>query len=250
MIDKFVAAMRAERLSEQTVSAYRQSVQAFLDDHKELSQETYDLWLMNSVDYAPATVRLRMAALRKYAEFVGVEIDFRKKPKMRKKIPTATSKDIRDALLGALRNEAHKLAVLLMSELGLRVSEACSLRWDDVDLSSMTLVVVRKGGNQQVVPIMGEMLTAALRGAKRKNELVLGGASRKAVGNAIARAGKAVGVRAHPHSLRHGFAVDACKNGAGMGPIQQMLGHSNMATTSRYLEGLQMDADELRKALQ
>lgn len=249
-LDAFIASMRVERLSEKTIETYGLAVRLFLDDHGELTQETYDLWKMHSAQYAPATVRMRMSALARFAEFVGVEIALGKKPKAHKEIPVATTAEQRDRLVAAMRSKAHKLAVLLMGELGLRVSEACSLKWDDVDLEQQTLVVVRKGGKHQVLPIMGDKLADALRTADRKGEFVLGGVDRNDVGAAIRRAAKNVGIDAHPHSLRHGWAVNACRRGVGVGPIQQMLGHSNIATTSRYLEGLQMGADELRKALQ
>jgi site-specific recombinase XerD len=42
--------------------------------------------------------------------------------------------------------------------------------------------------------------------------------------------------RVHPHALRHSFAAEMASEGVPMNVIQKALGHSSLATTSRYLD--------------
>jgi integrase len=249
-VAEFVSHLRAEQLSPRTIETYASFMERYLEAYSELTQESYDQWRSDAAEYSSSTIRQRVSCLSKYAELSGITIDVGRLPKMHKEIPVAVSVDDRDRIISVMRTERHRLAVLLMSELGLRVSEACSLRWDDVDMDRAELTVIRKGGAQSRLPILGDMLMPALRGAlrKRKNEYVLEGINRKAVKEAVARAATKAGVEAHPHAFRHGFAVNSAKRGVTVAALSKMLGHKSMQTTMRYLDGLTMGVDELRGA--
>lgn len=249
-VQQFVSALQAEKLSPRTIETYTAFMERYLEAYGELTQESYEQWRSDATEYSSSTIRQRVSCLLKYAELAGLSIDVGKLPKIRKEIPIAVSTDDRDRIIGVMRTERHRLAVLLMSELGLRVSEACSLRWSDVDMDRAELTVVRKGGAQSRLPILGDMLMPALRGAlrKRKNEYVLEGVGREAVKEAVARAAEKAGVEAHPHAFRHGFAVNSAKRGVTVAALSKMLGHKSVQTTMRYLDGLTMGVDELRGA--
>jgi site-specific recombinase XerD len=49
----------------------------------------------------------------------------------------------------------------------------------------------------------------------------------------------------YPHALRHSFATDLQRRGASVEEIKEMLGHKNIATTERYLHGLDGHLEEL-----
>jgi len=249
-VGNFASALKMERLSDRTIECYVDTIGRFLDEYGELTQETYDRWRESADKLASSTIRQRMSIISKYADFIGVTIDLGKQPKIHREIPIAVTQQQCGQIIDAMKNQKHRVAVWLMSELGLRVGEVCSLKWEDVDLSNKTITVTRKGGNRQTLPILGEILLSALSRIERKNEYVLGGLTRKGVSSAVRRACEKVGINAHPHAFRHGFSVKAAKQGVAIPYIQQMLGHSSVTTTSRYLAGLQTNAEELRSVFE
>ncbi len=142
----------------------------------------------------------------------------------------------------------------LLYATGLRVGELVSLDWPDVDLKARVLRVLGKGGKERMVPF-GAPAAAALdawlkdwdgivrppAGGGRDEEPVFlsqGGRrlSDRSVRRIIDRYTAAAGVPAgvHPHTLRHTFATHMLEEGADLRTIQELLGHSSLATTQRY----------------
>jgi site-specific recombinase XerD len=132
---------------------------------------------------------------------------------------------------------------------GLRVSEVCSLHLQSASSDGATLRVMGKGSKERIVPLsapareaVGEWLSVRREVADESsgNALFLS-ARGKPVGRrdvarlldeACARAGISGGT--HPHALRHSFATHLMDNGADTRSIQELLGHSDAATTQRY----------------
>ena len=140
---------------------------------------------------------------------------------------------------------------------GLRVGELMSLDWRDLDLAARVLRVVGKGGKERMVPF-GRQAAAALRDWLQEWEQVRaetapasdgdgdgepvflnyrGGrlsarSVRRLLDRYVAAAALAAGV--HPHTLRHTFATHLLEGGADLRAIQELLGHSSLATTQRY----------------
>ncbi len=156
-----------------------------------------------------------------------------------------------DATNEALVQRDRALLELLYAT-GLRVGELVSLDWNDLDLSARVLRVMGKGGKERMVPF-GRQAAEALRGwlqvwdeVRRENpagegEPVLlnhrgGRLSDRSVRRLVDRytqlAGLPQGV--HPHTLRHTFATHLLEQGADLRTIQELLGHSSLATTQRY----------------
>ena len=151
---------------------------------------------------------------------------------------------------------------------GLRVSEACGLDVDDIEVDgARTYVRVRqgKGRKDRTVPVGGKARAALdAYAAQRTMRLV---AARKGQGSApaagaalfVSRRGLRLGPRAvrrlltrreqvtgtprvSPHALRHSFATHLLGEGADLRAIQEMLGHSSLRTTQRYAH---VDIDHL-----
>lgn len=130
---------------------------------------------------------------------------------------------------------------------GLRVSEAVSLDWSDLDLSQGWLQVVGKGGKSRRVPLGGQAVLA-LEAWRLGSEREMGpntpvflnrGGTRltaRSVARILTKCVVAAGVSQglSPHGLRHSFATHLLAAGADLRAIQEMLGHASLSTTQRY----------------
>jgi site-specific recombinase XerD len=146
-----------------------------------------------------------------------------------------------------LRNRA---LVVVMWRAGLRVSEALALFPKDVDAKAGTVAVLHgKGDKRRTVAMDPEAFAVLERWLDRRGELGIagrspvfctlkGGALRTSYVRAwLGRVAKKAGLekRIHAHGLRHTFAVELMREGVPLNVISAALGHSNLATTSRYL---------------
>jgi integrase/recombinase XerC len=132
---------------------------------------------------------------------------------------------------------------------GIRVSELVGLNLEDIDYSRKILRVTGKGNKQRMVPFSdpaNDALASWVRNARSQFENEMSG-------NAllINSRGKRVGVRqvyalvagllsetavgvAGPHALRHSAATHLLDGGADLRAVQELLGHSSLATTQIY----------------
>ena len=145
------------------------------------------------------------------------------------------------------RNHGRDRTMLtLMYRHGLRVTEAVSLRWEQVDLKTGLLHVNRlKNGEPSTHPLRGPELRQ-LRQLRRDYPegpyLFLsergGPMTSSNVRKMIAKAGEAAGLPfpVHPHMLRHACGYKLANDGHDTRAIQHYLGHKNIKHTVRYTE--------------
>lgn len=151
---------------------------------------------------------------------------------------------------GARRGTRDRALLELLYACGLRVTEAATLRLEQVDLETGCVRVLGKGGKERVVPL-GRPAGAALRDylETERERLVRGrrspfvfvragghALSRQAIWKIVKRRAAAAGVRlpTSPHTLRHSFATHLLAGGADLRVVQTLLGHSDVATTQVY----------------
>ncbi len=138
----------------------------------------------------------------------------------------------------------------LLYATGIRVSELCGLDIDDVDEGRRTIRVLGKGAKERVVPygVPAGRAVGLWRGAGRgvlardmsAAALFLGARggrldprmARRVVHARIAAAGSVPDMG--PHGLRHTAATHLLEGGADLRSVQEMLGHSSLATTQIY----------------
>lgn len=163
---------------------------------------------------------------------------------------TAAYQDPEDAAL-KLRDSAM---VELLYAAGLRVSELVGLDWEAVDRSGRVVRVHGKGGKERMVPFgrpAAEALGAwagawdGVRGrrppARAEDDPVFlnyrgGRLSARSVRRVLDRYVRTTELSGdlHPHTLRHTFATHLLEGGADLRAIQELLGHSSLATTQKY----------------
>ena len=139
---------------------------------------------------------------------------------------------------------------------GARVSEACGLDIDDIDMNQGLVRLFGKGSKERIVPVGRTALEAVrtyLDDGARQGLIPQGGrsgADRRAVfltnsGRRLNRqkawdivrtAGVRAGLRGElsPHALRHTCATHMLEHGADLRIVQEMLGHASISTTQVY----------------
>jgi integrase/recombinase XerD len=173
-------------------------------------------------------------------------------PRMWQLIPEVLTVPEVEMLLNApdssMRAGARDRAVLqVIYASGLRVSEVCGLNLYDVD--EQVVRVRGKGGKERVVPIAKTAVLAidyylihyrTSSEDKKESPLFLSDRGKRIdrghVWKRVKFYAKRVGITKEisPHTLRHSFATHLLENGADLRVIQEMLGHSSIATTDRY----------------
>lgn len=176
-------------------------------------------------------------------------------PKLGSRLPKAISVEQVSALLAATDGDEvadlrDKALLELMYATGARVSEAVGLNVDDV-VDADVVRLTGKGSKQRIVPL-GSYARAAIdaylvrarpilsakgratpalflgmRGARLSRQnvwLIIRAAAEKAQ----------LGVEVSPHTLRHSFATHLLAGGADVRVVQELLGHSSVATTQIY----------------
>ena len=160
-----------------------------------------------------------------------------------------TGHEIERLMAAARQNRyGHRDATMILVGFrhGLRASEVVDLRWDQVDFNRAVLHVRRvKGGTPSVHPLGGSEMRALRRlqrasGASAFVFVSERGAPFTTAGFArmVERAALAagLGLKAHPHMLRHACGYALANAGHDTWAIQAYLGHRNIQHTVRYTE--------------
>jgi integrase/recombinase XerD len=133
----------------------------------------------------------------------------------------------------------HALICLLLLN-GLRVSEACAARIDDLGASRghVTLRIRRKAGREATIPLAAPTAAAvtATVGDRTTGRLLLDAADRPLDRHDAARivARRSELPATHPHALRHTFVTSALDADASLRDVQDAAGHADPRTTRRY----------------
>lgn len=155
-----------------------------------------------------------------------------------------------------LLNLHHYLCLfLLLYGSGLRVSEACSLEWKNIDFFQRVLRIRGKGQKERLVsfPSFLKVELEFLKNQSSNHQTSIWGDQSLNTRTAyewIRKLGIEVGLlkNLHPHALRHSFATHLLSGGANLRHLQELLGHSSLTATQKYTHiALQQVADMLEK---
>lgn len=287
-LEQFEAWLREQDRSPVTVRGYMADLRAFAawfeqTNGKALGVEEvtpadvreYRGWLQAVKRAGAATVRRHLMALRAYCRW-GVETErIDRDPTARVKLPREETlspgwlakqeqyrllREAERAVSAADTPTRRRLAVrdralvVFLLNTGLRIAEACALRWEDVQLGERSgWVVVRsgKGSKSRKVPLNAEVRRAmrALEecegGIGAVFDLTPSGAYRR-----LAEMGRRAGVEVHPHTLRHTLAKNLVDAGVGLHEVAALLGHSSLNTTRVYVTPGERDLERAMRMLE
>lgn len=169
-----------------------------------------------------------------------------------RKIPEVLSVDEVTRLLQSAGCLKYKAALGVAYGAGLRASEVCHLTTPDIDSKRMVLRVEQGKGKRDryaiLSPVLLELLRAWWREGRARRQLLPGGwvfpgqnpvnpLSTRSLNRIFHQAVDAAKIdkRVSLHSLRHAFATHLLEAGTDIVVIQQLLGHTSIRSTLRYL---------------
>ncbi|MCH9620710.1 MAG: Tyrosine recombinase XerC [Chlamydiia bacterium] len=246
-------------LSKHTANSYISDLNLYeevsLKSCEEITFNTLSQFLkiLRQKGYAPSSITRAVISLRVYQKYLfltgkrksGSDL-FLETPKCWQLIPEVLSQKEVNQLLSGSDNTYDQVIAELIYACGLRVSEVCGL--DIIDLGKDTLFVKGKGEKNRIVPIAKQTKEKILRylkleGRKQKADTPLflskrgKRISRQEIWSAIKSLAKEKGITKNvfPHTLRHSYATHMLEQGADLRVIQELLGHSSITTTERYV---------------
>ena len=169
-------------------------------------------------------------------------------PRVSEHVPVYLSEEMAQKLITAADTPWTKAAVVLLLSTGIRRSEAVGITLDDIDLEKRQLLIRGKGDKERVVPLTDQVVEAIqaylpyrtktqsrhLFVSAWKGHPIHGRCINRMLKIVIEKAGLA-GQGITPHKLRHTFATHLIRNGVDIRTVQELLGHSEIETTARYL---------------
>ena len=265
MIKAYVDYMIGEQKSSNTITAYSKDVRQMLDciGKPEASITYADLlsWKSSISCMASASVNRKIVAVSGYFKFLhDVEI-IKSNPaanlksvKVHNKEKLPMSREDICKMLNACSSNRQKAMLYTLGTTGMRVSELTGLTYKQYrDRIGNQIVITGKGNKQRVVflnPETVEAINLYIRTERKANRwasdcdyLFASAQGGKVDANNFDKTLKALARKAgiknadevSAHTFRHSFACILSENGTSMDVIRDLLGHSSLAVTSRYL---------------
>lgn len=283
-ITEFINFLRIERnASPNTVSSYfsdLQSYSQFLQDSNiskitKVSTANIFLYLskLQQDAIAPASSARKLTSIRMFHKFLVQEgycdsnpasvIDF---PKLTRYLPTTLNQTEIEKILelpdiSDVKGLRDRAMLEFLYATGVRVSELLNMEARNLFLEQGYIRAIGKGNKERIVPIGGQAIHFVelylnkarpdiAKPLKSKSILFLnmrgGKLSRMGFWKILSYYANLAGIqkKVSPHTFRHSFATHLIEGGADLRAVQEMLGHSDIATTQIYTH---LDRDYLKE---
>jgi integrase/recombinase XerC len=257
------------RLSPATLGNYQRAIHLLLGFQRdtpikflEAAQVRRHVAMLHSKGLAPRTLALVLSAWRGWFRWLARHRGFGanpvlgvRAPKADKPLPKALSVESAQQLLASSKEdsvlEKRDLAMFeLLYSSGLRLAELVALDVADgrLDLAHGEVTVTGKGSKTRTVPVgakareaLAAWMAARATLVRPDEKALFVGARGKRISPAVVGARLAawarrrgLGVRVHPHMLRHSFATHLLQSSQDLRAVQEMLGHASISTTQVY----------------
>jgi integrase/recombinase XerD len=211
---------------------------------------------------AAASIKLEAVAIRIFFRFLVARkflerdpAEFVAIPRIERYLPDTLNVPEIEKLLAVIRDSdplgrRNRAIIELLYACGLRISELCNARLENIDLDERLIRVTGKGNKTRLVPVGAKAVEAlrhyidserpALVRSRSGAEVFLSVRGRKLtpqrVWQIVKYYARLAGIESnlYPHLLRHSFATHLLSNGADLRIIQELLGHADISTTQIY----------------
>ncbi len=270
ILTKFLTNQEVIGNTKETIAYYKKRIGYFISyiDDKDINSVTlddynsYTLNLKNKItakgtNLSSATIKTTLNATKIFLKFAfdngymqeNVYTHIKPYKQVKKAIVVLSSEEISTLLnsqneftIIGLRN---LLAISLMLDAGLRVSEVVNLNVNDINKELGVIKVFGKGQKERLVPLTDSIkkyydkyifLTSNFEGALFKDFTTGSRITTSGISQILRRIKKENGfARLHPHFLRHTFATLFLVNGGDPVHLQIILGHTTLYMTEQYL---------------
>ena len=263
VLSEYLEYLEVEKgLSENTIEAYRRDLSDFLEfcniDVTRIQRNHLNGYIRNlrEKEYSPTSVMRKIASLRGFFKWLCTSEICQtnptltlEQPKVPKRLPKVMTVQEIETLLNENLDKCQRVIVELLYGCGLRVSELVNLKINDFDLKAKYLQTTGKGSKDRIVPL-GSKAVNAIKNYLPERDFILKKfridtknllvnehgkvLNRQDIYTFISEQGKKIHKHISPHTLRHSFATHLLENGADLRIVQELLGHSDVATTQLY----------------
>jgi integrase/recombinase XerD len=240
--------LRYKNYSQNTIKVYKQTLFQYLKetnckDPYKVSTKDIVYFLESKMFSSIAQQNQFIGCLKLFARYILNKKDIHlgkiERPRSEKKLPQTIDKEYLISCIEKIENKKHKAIIALAYSTGMRVSEVCNLKIEDINSKSMLIMVRQgKGRKDRLVPFSNNVLNILreyFKEYKPKEYLFSGQFSNRYSHrscNEIIK--KYIGKDYHFHLLRHSSATSLLESGTDLRVIQKILGHSNVKTTEIY----------------
>lgn len=275
ILSSFLSYIEVEKnLSKNTLISYKRDIIQFCNFLKDLKQETkicninsifVKKWIidLSITQNSKKTIARKISSLKsffKFAEKKGLiaynPLEMIKPPKVESKLPKYLNVDEAFSVIEISPNDnvwqnIRDIAILeLLYSSGLRVSELTGIKINDINFDLEIIRVKGKGNKERIVPVGNKALNAIKQFIKIRKNLKIPitsdflflnrfgkPLSPRTIQNLMVKRRLSTGIRteATPHTLRHTMATHLLESGADLRSIQEILGHSSLSTTQKYI---------------
>lgn len=254
-MERFKRFLQSKRYSPNTIVTYSDALKSFLTfcNSKAIEDITNEDVIAYNNDYilknnfSSSYQNQIINALKLFFKIIKdskIDIDKIHRPKREKTLPNVLSKEEVSRIIDLTVNIKHKTLLALIYSAGLRISEALSMRPEDIDSKRMLIHIKNAKGKKDRYTLLSERVLLLLREyytIYKPKEFLFEGqfgqqysnrAAQSILKDAVKRAGITKPVSLH--TLRHSFATHLLESGTDLRYIQDLLGHSSPKTTMIY----------------
>lgn len=267
--DYIISLSTAEGRASNTIKSYTRDLNKYksflnengIDDVEKIKDITIDDFIneLNN-SYSSASINRIKTSIRNFHRFLNFKYDLKdptinlKVSRTQKRLPIYATVDEISKLMSLFDDEIpqdlldHTILETIYG-LGLRVSECCNLKTNQVNLNDKFVKVLGKGSKERIIPIPSKtnelmkryyMNLRPMWLKKSTNNFFINKLGNKIyseyVEKMLRNKSYEAGIKKHitPHKLRHSYATHLLEGGADLRVIQELLGHSDISTTEIY----------------